>query len=161
MATKLHNRQCTNSRQHFFSRSGADASRERDEVRGTTRSAVARSKVRNGNKRVRKLRQRLAPFALQRSIRYRVEHISHFSAGAQVVDVPVPVAVTAQMTAHTRLQPACSACTTHIEIITGWQMILPQPTDIDRLSVRDRQMQGIGAARNRQILKIDHGCFAR
>ena len=86
---KLHNRQGNSGRQCFFNRSEAAASREHDEVRGATRLAIARSEVRNRNKRVRKLRQRLAPCAFVRSIRYRVENLLHFNHGAQIIDVPV------------------------------------------------------------------------
>ena len=71
---------------------------------------------------VRKMRQRLAPLAFKRSIRYRVEGILHFCYGAQIVDVPVQRAIATQMPPEARPQPACSARAANIEIMPGGQV---------------------------------------
>jgi len=126
------------------------------EVSPTTRSAIAGPKVRNWNERIGQLRQRLTPKAFHGCIRYRVENISHFSGPTQVVDMPVPCAVAAQMPPHARPQPACSARTADVEVMAHRQAMLPQASDDNRLRTRNEERQHVGAMDRRQVMKVGH-----
>ena len=134
---ETHKRRASDLTQNVLYPGKIDAARKRHEVRVAARSAIARSKVLNRNERVRKLRQRLAPPAFERFIRYRVEDGVHFGHGAQIVDVPVEGAGAAQMSPHASPQAPCSVGTAHVEVMSGREVRLPQATDHERLRKRN------------------------
>ncbi len=138
MVRKLHDQGSAGDRQFIQQKSQAQLTGESNQMGRTTRSAVARSKVRHRDERTGQLRQRLRPYALKRVIRYRVERVVHIDHGAQIIDMPVPRTSTVQMTAYARPQATRHTRTANVEIMAGGKAAMAQAANINRQRTRDK-----------------------